>query len=385
MGARTVRMPFSTRKCDLHCTRYVTNGRRSRRPCGPDEVRLKVAYCGICGTDIHEYLGGPIFCPPLGGQNPHTGLKLPITLGHEFSGTVVEIGSNVKNVRAGQNVAVDPTFDDRHYGLDPCIACQHERYNVCKRWTAYGLSAPGGGIAEEIVVKAMNCMPLPASVSLKVGALVEPLAVAWHAIRLSAFQPGQTALVLGAGPIGLAILMLLRVWGASTIVVTEVTHSRAEQAKKFGADLVINPLDAMARTGKSGTAASDPVKTAVLQMTADQGVDVSFDATGIQSTLDSAITSTKIGGTIFNVAIHEKPLQLHLNDLVFAEKRLLGGMCYTDEDFAGVLDALEKGKIPHVEQMVTSVVPLSNAINGGILELINNKAAHVKILIQPGA
>lgn len=345
---------------------------------------MKVAYCGICGTDIHEYLGGPIFCPPIGGQNPHTGLKLPITLGHEFSGTVIETGSNVKNVRAGQNVAVDPTFDDRHYGLDPCIACQHERYNVCKRWAAYGLSVPGGGIAEEIVIQAMNCIPLPDSVSLKVGALVEPLAVAWHAIRLSGFKQGQTALVLGAGPIGLALLMLLRVWGASTIVVTEVTHSRAEQAKKFGADMVINPIERVERTGQSGTSVADPVKSAVFNLTAEQGVDVSFDATGIQSTLDSAIASTKIGGTIFNVAIHEKPLQLNLNDLVFAEKRIMGGMCYTDEDFAGVLEALEEGKIPHAEQMITSVVPLGNAIDGGFMELINNKAAHVKILIQPG-
>ncbi|KAL1970763.1 hypothetical protein VTN77DRAFT_2597 [Rasamsonia byssochlamydoides] len=347
--------------------------------CAPDEVRLRIAYCGICGSDIHEYLGGPIFPPKPGQQNPWTGVTLPITLGHEMSGTVIEVGSNVSNLQLGQRVAVNPTLDDRHYGTaEPCHACRKGQYNICKRWAAYGLSAPGGGFASEIVVKALNCIPLPDKVSLKLGALAEPLAVAWHAIRLSGFEKGQTALVLGAGPIGLAILMLLRVWGASTVVVSEVAQSRIMQAKKLGADLVVNP----AEPGETGND-TDPVTSAVHNLTGE-GVDVAFDATGLQSTLDTAIASVKTGGTIFNVAIHEKPLQLNLNNIVCAEKKLLGGMCYTQEDFVGVLQALDKGTIP-AEEMITSIVPLSNAVEGGFMELINNKAAHVKILIQPDA
>jgi (R,R)-butanediol dehydrogenase/meso-butanediol dehydrogenase/diacetyl reductase len=353
----------------------------NNRPCAPDEVRLKIAYCGICGTDVHEYLGGPIFPPKPGEHNPWTGATLPLTMGHEMSGTVIEVGSEVTAaLTVGQKVTVNPTLDDRHYGVDPpCHACQGGQYNICQRWAAYGLSASSGGFAGEIVVHALNCVPLPASVSLKVGALAEPLAVAWHAIRLSGFERGQTALVLGAGPIGLGILMLLRVWGASIVIVSEVAHSRILQAKKFGADVVVDPT-----TTTTGPDEKNPVLSAIHNLTEGKGVDVAFDATGLQSTLDTAIAAVRsAGGTIFNVAIHEKPLQINLNDIACSEKRLLGGMCYTHEDFVGVLQALDAGEIPAVEEMITSIVPLSNAVEGGFLELIHNKAEHVKILIQP--
>lgn len=297
-----------------------------------------------------------------------------------MSGTVVEIGSQVKELKVGQEVCVNPSLDDRHYGADSCSPCRQGKRNLCKRWATYGLNASGGGFSDEIVVKDFNCLVLPEGVSLKVGALAEPLAVAWHSIRTSGFKAGQTALVLGAGPIGLAILLLLRVWDANKILITEVTEQRTQQAKKFGADAVINPLQQQAN-GHADAAKIDPVLTAVQGMTED-GVDVVFDCTGLQSTLDTGIAALRPGGTFFNVAIHEKPLQLNLNDIACQEKKLLGGICYTNEDFTQVLNAMASGKIPF-EQMITSVVPLSSVIDGGFMELINNKAEHVKILIQP--
>ncbi|KAI7970169.1 hypothetical protein EIK77_008396 [Talaromyces pinophilus] len=348
--------------------------------CKSDEVRLKIAYCGICGSDIHEYLGGPIFPPKAGHKHPYTGVQLPVTLGHEFSGTVIEVGSNVRNFSVGQKVAVIPSLDDRHYGAAACFACQSEKRNLCEKWATYGLNASGGGLASEIVVNSVSCIALPDNVSLKSAALVEPLAVAWHCIRLSGIQKGQKAVIFGAGPIGLAILMLLKAMGASLVIISEVTDMRMQQARKFGADHVVNPLAGLSQTGD--TLAKDPVTALVHELTNDQGVEVAFDASGLQSTLDAAIASTRIGGTIFNVAIHEKPLQIHLNDLLLAEKKLMGGICYTEEDFNAVIAALRDGTIP-AEEMITSIVPLSKAIEGGFLELINNKAAHVKILIQP--
>ncbi|KAJ5612715.1 GroES-like protein [Penicillium lagena] len=340
--------------------------------CGPREVRLQIAYCGICGSDIHEYLGGPIFPPKPGHKNPWTGQSLPVTLGHEMSGTVVEIGSAVANVKVGAKVAVNPALDDRHHGADPCTTCKLGKRNICKRYASYGLSADGGGFASEIVVNEVNCITLPESVSLQVGALLEPLAVAWHSIRLSGFVQGQTVLVLGAGPIGLAIVMLLRVWGAKSIFVSEVAPSRKRMAKDFGATIVVDPTEGNEQ---------DPVQTAVHSANPD-GVDVAFDAIGLQITLDTAIASIRPGGTVFNVAIHEKPLQLNLNNLACFEKRLIGGICYTMEDFVGVLKALESGEVP-AEKMITSIVPLSEVVEKGFLELIHNKEAHVKILIQP--
>lgn len=339
--------------------------------CQPDEVRLKVAYCGMCGTDIHEFLAGPILMPLHGETNEFSGANLPITMGHEMSGTVVEVGNGVQSFKVGQKVTVNPAMDERHHGMDACSMCNQGKHNICARSTSYGLSAPGGGFSEEIVVKALNCIAVPDNVSLKVAALTEPLAVAWHCIETSGFQKGQSALVAGAGPIGLAILLLLRVLGASRVVVTEVTATRTEQAKQFGADLVINPLHG-----------SQQKIVAQIDELCEDGVDVAFDATGLQSTLDLSIASTKAGGTIFNVAIHEKPLLINPNDLAKKEKKFTGGICYNNKDFEAVLHILAQGKIA-AEKLITSIVPLSNIIKGGFEELINNKAAHVKILIQP--
>lgn len=299
-------------------------------------------------------------------------------MGHEFSGTITEVGSNVSDLKIGQEVTVNPALDHRHHKAELCTMCKAERYNTCSATATYGLSAPGGGFCEEIVVNKMNCLVLPTGVSLKAGALAEPLAVAQHCVDISGFKSGQTALICGAGPIGLAISIILRVMGASKIIVTEVTESRMAQAKKFGADLVINPLKKLEGTGHLQ---ADPVLAAIAKVTVD-GVDVAFDATGMQSTLDLSIASVRTGGTIFNVAIHEKPLLLNLNDLAIKEKKLMGGICYTNKDFEAVLKIMAEGKID-VEQMITSVVPLSNIVKGGFGELIDNKAAHVKILIQP--
>lgn len=123
---------------------------------------------------------------------------------------------------------------------------------------------------------------------------------------------------------------------------------------------------------------------AAIRQFSSEGVDVAFDATGLQSTLDTALAATKPGGTIFNVAVHEKPLMLNLNAIAILEKKLLGGISYAREDWERVLDALEKGELPF-EQMITAIVPLKDAVQGGFQELIRNKAEHVKILIQPAA
>ncbi|KAJ9603152.1 hypothetical protein H2200_012447 [Cladophialophora chaetospira] len=351
------------------------------RTCGPKEVRVKIAYCGICGSDIHEYQAAPIFSPPVGGQNPHSGLALPVTLGHEFSGLVTEVGSAVVNIAVGQKVVVDPVLHDRHYGLAPCDACQIGLYNVCRRATVCGLSAPGGGLASETIVMAASCIPLPSSLSLKVGALVQPLTIAWHAVRISGFKAGQKALVCGAGPIGLAMLMALKAWGASTVIVSEITGSRSNQATRFGADVVVNPLK---NQGKDeGGKKIDSVKSAVERATNGDMVDVAFVAASHQSVLDTAIAATRIGGTVLNAAINEKPLQVDLNDLTMSEKKLLTSARCTDEDWVDVIAALENKKIPAVEDMITAVVPLSNAIDGAFKELIDNTPAHIKILIQP--
>lgn len=341
--------------------------------CGPNDLRVQIGYAGICGTDIHGYLAGPIFPPKPGETHPYSGAELPVILGHEMAGTIIEVGSEVKTVSVGQRVAIIPAMDERHYGLEPCNMCQRGRRNICKRTAYRGLNAPGGGFANEAVVTEHDILLLLDDISLQLGALLEPLAVAWHMVRTAGMQQGDNCVILGAGPIGLALLLVLKFRGAGKIIVSEVTASRAEIAKQFGADQVINPLAA--------TNTSEDIVVSAAHDLMDDGADIAFDASGIQATFDTAIACTRPGGTIFNVAIHEKPLSIHLNDLTTLEKKLTGGICYTREDLEGALELVKADKTK-VEKMITAVTPLEETVKGGFVELLENKGMHVKSLIE---
>jgi (R,R)-butanediol dehydrogenase/meso-butanediol dehydrogenase/diacetyl reductase len=203
-------------------------------------------------------------------------------------------------------------------------------------------------------------------------------------IKISGFRPGQNVLILGAGPIGCALTLLLRAKGAGKIVVSEVATSRAAQARDFGADVVVNPTLSSARAQTAGLDTVDqrvdPVLEAV-HATLGSGAHISYDACGLQSTLDTAIECTKRGGIIANVAIHDVALQINLNELVMGEKRVLGGIGYTPEDFREALEVLSTIG-DEAAKLITSVVPLSDAVQGGFQELIRNSADHVKLLIE---
>ena len=336
-------------------------------------MRIRIGFCGICGTDIHEYLGGPIFPPQPGQKHPYSGAELPVTLGHEMAGIIAEVGSQVREFSRGQKVAVIPTMDERHFGLQPCSMCIRGRENICKHTAYYGLNAPGGGFADEINVSRHAVLLLPEGMSLQLGALCEPIAVAWHMVRMAGMIEGDNCVVLGAGPIGLALLLVLKAKTANKIILSEVTASRAAAAKQFGADKVVNPTE-------KNNGAGDPIVRAAYELMGE-GADIAFDASGVQATLDTAIACVRPAGTIFNVAIHEKPLSINLNDLTTLEKRLTGGIGYTREDFEGA-SRLVAANSEEAEKMITGIIPLDDIVSGGFLELVNNKANHVKILIE---
>lgn len=218
-----------------------------------------------------------------------------------------------------------------------------------------------------MIVKPFALVPLPDDVNLKIAALSEPLAVAAHMVRISGFQKGQNAVVFGGGPIGTALAFLLKDSGARCLIVSEPAASRREQAKAAGADRVVNPL-----------------KESVLDVVHElmgSGADIAFDAAGIQATFDAAISVTKSGGTIFNVAIHEKPIQLNMNLLTILEKKLMAGNAYTAEDFQRVIAILSK-RGEEIQKFITAVIPLEKAIEGGFDEIVNNKDNHNKILVE---
>jgi threonine dehydrogenase-like Zn-dependent dehydrogenase len=229
----------------------------------PGQVKIAPAFVGICGTDLHEYLGGPTFCPV--NAHPITGDSIPVTLGHEFSGIVTELGPGVSgDLRVGQPVYVRPCLD-----CGNCAACDAGAVNVCHSAGFIGLSGGGGGLSSAVCADPKDVFPLPEGVSLDTGALVEPLSVAWHAVSAGPeLTPESVVLVLGGGPIGLAAVLCLKAKGVKTIVVSEVAASRQEFARSFGATRVVNPLE------------EDVVKT-MLALSGGRGADVSLDCAGV--------------------------------------------------------------------------------------------------------
>ena len=183
--------------------------------------------------------------------------------------------------------------------------------NCCDKNGFVGLSGWGGGLSEHMVVPESCVKKLPDNVPLEVGALVEPLSVGWHSVSISPYKDGDSALVLGGGPIGLAVVQALVGRGCKKIIVSEVSGKRRQFAEQFGAHHTIDP------------AKGDVVKM-VDDLTDGQGADVGFDAAGVQIAVDTALKSIKAGGTLVNIAIWEKRANLDMNDIVFREKRYMG-------------------------------------------------------------
>ncbi|KAL9109503.1 MAG: hypothetical protein Q9227_005838 [Pyrenula ochraceoflavens] len=329
--------------------------------CGPGQVAPK--FCGICGTDLHEYLGGNNLIPRPDHPHPITKETSPLTLGHEFSGIIEEVGEGVTTHKIGDRVCVRPIIYD-----GSCIACQDGLINCCEKNGFVGLSGWGGGLSEHCVVPHTSAIPLPENVTLEMGALVEPLAVGWHAVDVSPLKPGETALVLGGGPIGLAVIQALRARDASKIIVSEIAPARKDFAKKFGADHVVDPSkeDAVAR---------------VKEFNNGKGADVAFDCAGVQPGLDVAMRAVRARGTVVNIAVWEKRATLEMNEVVFRERKYMGIATYSAADFPAVIGAMATGAIKP-EKMITRKIKLDEVESKGFKALIEDKDNHVKILVD---
>jgi len=328
----------------------------------PGTVKVEVEWCGICGTDLHEYLEGPIFAPTPEAPHPLTGESTPITLGHEFAGVVAELGEGVGDLRVGDRVVVEP-----YLVCGRCDACRNDRYNVCQSLGFVGLSGGGGGFSQYVVAERRWVHPL-GGLGTDVGALVEPLAVAYHAVRLSGARPDHTALVFGAGPIGLVTTAVLKAVGVERVVSVEPAAIRKEKAAVAGADHVLDPREA-------------DVVEAVQELTSGRGADVAFECAGIDQVLATAIRSTRAGGTCVNVAIWGHEAQVAMNDLVFREVALLGSLAYRD-DHPATIDLVASGKVdPH--QFITGRIGLDDIVDQGFRALIDHKEENVKVLVHP--
>lgn len=326
-------------------------------------VKIKVKWCGICGSDLHEYLGGPIFIP-VGQPHPLSGNTAPVVLGHEFSGEVVEVGQGVTRFKAGDRVVVEPIV-----ACGKCPACKEGKYNLCESLGFHGLCGSGGGFAEYTVFPEEFIHKIPDNMSYEQAALIEPITVALHSLRMANFRTGDTALVLGSGPIGIATIECLKAAGAKQIIVLQRKSIRQEYAKRSGADVVLDPNEV-------------DVAAEVKKLTNGVGVDTCFETTGAQIGFQTGIDSLKYDGTMVITSIWEKEISFNPNSLVFTEKKLVGTIAYRHE-FPAVIAQMSDGRIK-AEGYITSRISLDDIVEKGFGALTGpEKKKHVKIIVTP--
>jgi (R,R)-butanediol dehydrogenase / meso-butanediol dehydrogenase / diacetyl reductase len=323
---------------------------------GPGEVVVEVALCGICGSDVHGYLNGIMI--PLG-----------TVMGHEAVGTVFEVGEGVNGWSSGDRVAVKPIPQ-----CGECPYCQKGYYSLCPLafQRAIGISPEhDGAFARLVKVKYPQTMlfRLPDEVSFEEAVLVEPLATSLHGVRLSNLKPGDSAVVIGAGTIGLGVIQFLRVAGAGKIIALEVSAGKRELARQLGADLVLDPV-------AEGAGARDTI----LAHTGGLGADVVYECAGVPQALQSSYTFVKSGGQVLLVGINDKEVAIQPFFLSLWEVELKGVLGYYDE-FERVIEFLRQGRIS-VKPMLSAVVSLEEVEEGGFRRLLSCKD-DVKIAVQP--
>lgn len=348
-----------------------------------DELIIDVAYCGVCGTDLHEYTDGPIFMPKDGEVNSLSNESLPQAMGHEMSGYVVKVGPKVTKFKVGDRVVVEASAacvdlhrwpNSKLANAPQCDACKNGCENCCEYAGFTGLGVSGGGFAERMKAIEHHVVKLPDFLPMDVGALIEPLSVAWHGAKVAKFKEGNTALVLGSGPIGLAMILVLKAQGAKKIVVSDSASIRRELAEKLN----VQTFD----PSKHGESAVEKLRSIP---EGGNGFDFAFDCSGVAPTFNTGIAAVHYRGTYCNVAIWGKGLDFNPMDITLQEKNLTGSIGYTVEDFKQVIHAFETKKIDPEEckLLITGKQKIEEGWEKGFLELMNHKDIHIKILLTP--
>ncbi|MEC0178262.1 2,3-butanediol dehydrogenase [Paenibacillus favisporus] len=326
----------------------------------PGQVKVKVEWTGICGSDLHAYHHG--IGVQTGVPHPISGEMAPLTLGHEFAGTVAEVGDGVTNVNVGDRVTIEPLIY-----CGECEYCRQGRYNQCERFGFVGLNA-NGGFAEYAIVQPYMVHKLPDHVSLEEGALVEPTAVAFHAVRSSRMKVGDKVAVFGVGPIGLLTILSAKAAGAAQIIAVDVSDERLAKAQEIGATAMIN-------------GARQNTEEEILALTGT-GVDVAFEAAGAQPTFTNAVNTVKKGGEVVVIAAFAKPASIDLMQLMVKEASVTAILAYR-HIFPEIISLIANGTLD-VKQVVTKKIALDNLIEEGFELLIQDKSqAKILTKIQP--
>jgi len=324
---------------------------------GPGDVKLRVLYNGICGSDLHEYYDGPVTTRLT--PHPLTGVKNPVILGHELCGEVVACGAAVADLAPGDLVAVEPVETCGH-----CLWCTFGQYNHCPALAIHGYNRDGG-LAEYTVVRRSMAHRLPHGITPLQGALIEPLAIAWHTANRCRLEAGQIAAIHGAGPIGIGVCLTLRQRGIEVIAVDPSPQRRLVLAR-LGAR-VLDPT------------ACDPVE-AIRDLTGGRGAHASVDAAGVPAAFHAMLHGTRVDGTAVVVAIHHVPVVVPPFDLLMPEVNLTG-VALSAHAFPSVIAAMAAGSYPLDGWVET--IPFENIVDRGFERLRRQEG--LKILVDVGS
>jgi 2-desacetyl-2-hydroxyethyl bacteriochlorophyllide A dehydrogenase len=317
-----------------------------KQPLQKGEVRLKMAYVGVCGTDVHIYHG-----------KMDARVKPPQIIGHEVSGVIDEVGEGVGDWKVGENVTVRPL----HPGTE--MPADNGYRHIGQNLKFIGIDSPGG-MQQFWTVPAFTLHKLPENLSLQLGAMIEPLAVACHDVRLGEVGAGENAIVIGGGPIGLLVALVARQKGAN-VMISEVNQKRIEFIQSLGFQTV-NPLE------------QDLVKT-VEEFTKGAMADVVFEVSGVQAGVTAMTQLPKVRGRIVMVAIHSEPKAVDLFRFFWREIKLIGARVYEPEDFDEAIALAASGTLP-LDKMITQVSPLEDAKK--VFENIDQNPAGMKYLLE---
>jgi L-gulonate 5-dehydrogenase len=313
----------------------------------PDEVLVKVMIAGICGSDMHNFLG------------ESSGIAYPLVAGHEMAAEVVESGAEVKGLEVGDHVIMDPVIACGH-----CYPCSIGRGNVCENLKARG-SHYDGCMQEYMILKRGTVHRISKNISWEKAALIEPFTIAGQCTSRAAVTAGDTVYIAGAGPIGLCISVMCKLLGAN-VIISDMIASRLDLAAKMGADYVIN---------LKNESPAEAIKT----FSGVHGITAAFDAAGHPSIFEELIRLVLPAGRIVSLGFHPDPASIPLVDITKKELTILGSRLSINQ-FDRIIKLFEEGKIDGMP-LVSGVFDMENAIDA-FEELRKNKAGHCKVLIR---
>lgn len=318
---------------------------------GPGEVLLRVRACGICGSDVHGFLG-------------LTGRRIPpMTMGHEFCAQVESRGPGADKFQEGDLVIAQPI----HF-CGECANCRQGLTMLCLNKRFFGVLTTDGAMAEYVAVPEKLLYPLPQGCDPYVGALAEPYAVAYGAVKKAGDLKGKNVLIIGAGTIGVCILQLVKLHGPKKIIVSDLSDARLARAKALGADAVVNPR-------------REDDLSAIEALTRGEMIDISIEAVGVEATANQSIRALKVGGVSVWVGMSQKEMTINMQDIVCSARSVLGSFNYTHQDFGEVVQLLGGGRMES-GRLISKVVSLEEAPQA-FRDLHDKPDELLKVLIDP--